>query len=385
MSNEMEKYREAALQEMVDQDISPIMPAVDLSIQGAEKFPLANLSMLGVAFQPLTSAIQTALTGSGGSGLYFANTYGKQMFSSTGGFIGSLQTAGGAVGGGQARMIPLGCDPTMLFMAAALMNVEKKLDDIRKAQEEILEFLEAKERASLQGNLNTLADVLSNFKYNWNSDTYKTNKHILVQDIKKDSEASIVLYRDQIAQQMQRRSRIHSDQEVHGILKKLGTRLQDYQLALYLYSYSSFLEVLLLGNFTQPYLESVEKRISDYALQYRELYTSCYNLLEEYSKSSIQAGVMSGLASAGKLLGKAVSKVPVISNSQLDENLLAAGDQLKKHGDRQAERTLKGLIQNKENVTLPFVENLHKINQLYNHPVAYLFDGEAIYIKQLES
>lgn len=205
------------------------------------------------------------------------------------------------------------------------MNVEKKLDDIRKTQEEILEFLEARERASLQGNLNTLADVLSNFKYNWNSDTYKANKHILVQDIKRDSEASIVLYRDQIAQQMQRRSRIHSDQEVHGILKKLGTRLQDYQLALYLYSYSSFLEVLLLGNFTQPYLESVEKRISDYALQYRELYTSCYNLLEEYSKSSIQAGVMSGLASAGKLLGKAVSKVPVISNSQLDKNLLAAG------------------------------------------------------------
>lgn len=154
MSNEMEKYREAALREMVDQDISPIMPAVDLSIQGAEKFPLANLSTLGVAFQPLTSAIQTALTGSGGSGLYFVNTYGKQMFSSTGGFIGSLQTASGTVGGGQARMIPFGCDPTMLFMAAVLMNVEKKLDDIRKTQEEILGFLEAKERASLQGNLN---------------------------------------------------------------------------------------------------------------------------------------------------------------------------------------------------------------------------------------
>lgn len=100
MSNEMEKYREAALQEIVDQDISPIMPAVDLSMQGAEKFPLANLSALGVAFQPLTSAIQSALTGIGGSGLYFVNTYGKQMFSSTDGFIGSLQTASGAVGGG---------------------------------------------------------------------------------------------------------------------------------------------------------------------------------------------------------------------------------------------------------------------------------------------
>lgn len=76
-------------------------------------------------------------------------------------------------------------------------------------------------------------------------------------------------------------------------------------------------------------------------LQYRKLYPSCHHLLEEYSKSSIQAGDMSGLASAGKLLGKAVSKVPVIGNSQLDENLLDAGDQLKKYCDRQAEKKSK--------------------------------------------
>ena len=91
-------------------------------------------------------------------------------------------------------MTALACDPTMLFMAAALMNIEKKLDLIQQTQEEILEFLEERERATLQGNLNTLGDVMSNFKYNWDNEKYKTNKHILVQQIKKESETSIILY-----------------------------------------------------------------------------------------------------------------------------------------------------------------------------------------------
>ncbi len=115
---------------------------------------------------------------------------------------------------------------------------------IQQTQEEILEFLEERERATLQGNLNTLGDVMSNFKYNWDNEKYKTNKHILVQQIKKESETSIILYRDQIAKKLKKRSLIHSDQEDQGCLNKLQAQFKDYQLALYLYSYSTFLEVL---------------------------------------------------------------------------------------------------------------------------------------------
>ena len=58
-------------------------------------------------------------------------------------------------------------------------------------------------------------------------------------------------------------------------MKKLQTQLRDYQLALYLYAYSTFQEVMLLGNFEKDYLDSVEQRISEYTYQYRSLYTDC--------------------------------------------------------------------------------------------------------------
>lgn len=383
MSNEIEIRREAALKSMMDVECLPAVPELDLSMDKSNAISLADLSSLGVAFQPLTSAIQSVVSGAGGSGIYYVNTKGMQMFSTSEGFIGSLKTAAGTVGGGQARMTALACDPTMLFMAAALMNIEKKLDDIKATQEEILGFLEAKERAALQGNLNVLGDIMTNYKFNWDNEKFKTNKHILVQEIKKEAEASIILYRDQIAKKVRKRSFIHSDQDVKGTLKKLQAQFKDYQLALYLYSYSTFLEVMLLGNYSAGYLTSVEERISDYALEYRTLYTDCYNLMEQYSKSSIQAGLLSGLAAASKFMGGTIAKVPVISDSQLDENLIEAGTKLGQHGDKRATLALEGLTQTRISVTLPFVESIRKVNDLYNKPVTYMFDSEHVYVQQL--
>ena len=120
MSNELELRREAALQTMMDVECMPAVPELDLAMRSAECIPLENLTALGVAFQPLTTAIQTVVNGAGGSGLYYVNTKGLQMFSTPEGYIGSLKNAAGTVGGGQARMTALSCDPTMLAMAAVL-------------------------------------------------------------------------------------------------------------------------------------------------------------------------------------------------------------------------------------------------------------------------
>ena len=385
MSHELDPQREPILQAMMNVEVPSVMAEPDLKMRNATRIPLSDLSALGVAFHPLSAAIQTAVNGSGGSGIYFVNTMGKQMFHAGGSteYIGALKSSTGAVGGGQARMTALACDPTMLFMAAALINIEKKLDTIQQTQEEILQFLEEKERATLQGNLNVLGDVARNFKYNWKNEKYKTNKHIIVQQIKKEAEASIILYREQIGKRLNKRSLIHSDLEVRSTLKKLQAQFQDHQLALYLFAYSAFLEVMLLGNFSEGYLNNVEQSITDYSYQYRTLYTKCYDLMKDYSKSSVQAGILSGLSAASKFMGNAIAKVPVISKSQLDENLIEAGSLLGTQGEQRAVVALSGLIQTRANVTVPFVENIRVINNLYNKPVQYRIDRDSIYVQQV--
>lgn len=381
MNNEIESRKDATLKAMIDVEYLPSMPELDFSITET-KIPLSNLAALGVAFKPLAGAIQAIGGTGGGSGIYFVNTMGKQMFSTSNGYIGSLKSAAGTVGGGQARMTALPCDPTMLFMAAALMNIEKKLDDIREVQQDILDFLEEKERALLQGNLNVLGDIMSNFKYNWDNATYKSNKHILVQQIKKEAEGSIILYRDQIAKKLKKRSLIHSDRDVKTTLKKVETQFSDYKLALYLYSYSSFLEVMLLGNFEEGYLDSVEERILEYASQYRTLYTDSYDLMETYSKTSVQAGVLAGLSIASKFMGETIAKIPVISNSRLDENLIEAGTKIGVHKEKRTTAALEEFSESSMRIVIPFVDNIRAVNALYNKPATYLFDSENVYVRR---
>ena len=60
MNNKMAKKVDAVLEPMMNADLPPVMPEPDLATN-TQKIPLSNLFALGVAFQPLTAAIQTAI------------------------------------------------------------------------------------------------------------------------------------------------------------------------------------------------------------------------------------------------------------------------------------------------------------------------------------
>ncbi|MDD2458005.1 MAG: hypothetical protein PHQ83_05840 [Eubacteriales bacterium] len=380
--------RKQMAMKVMDVEYFPSIQEEILEDNSFHKLSLLNISALGIAFEPLVSAVQTVVGGgSGMSGIYHVYTKGLPMakFRDAPGFLGSLLTNTGSVGGGQAVITPLALDPTMLCVAAAIMIIEKKFDDIQELQREILDFLKTKEKAKLRGNINTLSDVLNNYKFNWNNEKYKTNKHILVQDIRKDSEQSILLYRDQIKKKLAKQGSIHSDQEVKAKLQKLQSEFKDYQLALYLYSFSSFLEVMLLENFDSQYLESVSNKIEEYSFQYRELYTSCYNQIEAFSKSSVQSILLNGISGLSKGAGEIVAKIPVVSKGQLDEGLITAGGKLGKFNSQRPEKALLSFVDSSISCAAPFLDSIRMVNKIYNQPIEVLFDAESIYFVSIEA
>lgn len=362
--------------------LCPMLEESKVGITNYTKLPVDRLLTMGTAFQPLTTALQTAINGAGGSGLYYVNTGGKTMFQmkGTSNFIGSLQTSTGMVGGGQAQMSPLACDPTMLFMAAALANIEKKLDDIKEMQQEMMDFLVQKEKAELKGSLTFLYDVYNNYKYNWDNETYKKSNHIKVLDIHQMAEEKIIFYREQIIAKVNKKSFLHSDQTVNKQLKAVQEQFKDYQLALYLLGFSSFLEVVLLENYNQDYLAGISAKLEDYSLKYRELYTLCYEEIEKYSSSSVQTSVLKGISKTSTAMGKLIEKIPVVSDGQVDETLIAAGAKLSGYGKGKIKKQMKQLIESQSNFIRPFVENINIVNELYNKPVQLVVDKNNLYI-----
>ncbi|MBR0091593.1 MAG: hypothetical protein IJP92_07830 [Lachnospiraceae bacterium] len=265
-------------------------------------------------------------------------------------------------------------------MAAALANIQKKLDTIQETQQEMLDFLIQKQKSELKGNLLFLTDIMKNYKFNWNNKTYKNSNHIKVLDIKQEAEKSIIFSQTKIEKAIAKKSFIHADQDVNKMISKVRSDFEDYQMAVYLFAYSSFLEVMLLGNYDSNYLSGISSKIEDYSFQYRDLYTKSYNQIEKQAKTSVQSILKGGVATASSAMGGALAKVPVLNRSPLDELLIDAGRSLKESGSRKKDSILQQIVDKQSSDVRPFIDNIDMLNRTYSKPLEMVFDRDNLYI-----
>lgn len=377
------KYQDQALRQAIDNmEFHPVLVEEDLATAKYTKIPLSRLSALGTAFEPLETAVYRVLGE--------ANTQLCKVTIPSGTHLATLKSGAGNIGtvlnnttnqiAGQAVLNPLVCNPTMIFMAATLANIDKKLDVIQELQQEMMNFLIQKEKSELRGNLNFLGDILNSFKYNWNNDMFKRSNHVKVLDIRQAAEQKILFYRDQIVGQAKKRLLLHADKDVKKQMTKLLDLFKDYRLALYTNAFAYFLEVMLLGNYSSEYLDSIAGRIREYALNYKTLYTDVYDKMEEYAKTSVQSTFLKGLKNVSKATGEAIGKTPIISKGKVDEALIDAGSRLEQLDSKKTLDALLVLMNAKDDCVRPFVESIDSVNRLYNRPIEMLFDRENIYL-----
>lgn len=383
MNNLEELKKQQITEMMMAVEFSPEIPDITKSNSPNQlKLPIEELQNFGIAFQPLVSALQSFTTGQGGSGIYYVNTGGKTMFNYKNSFkfLGSLVNENGGVGGGQAQLTQIPCDPTMICVGAAIATIEKKLETIQEAQEEMMNFLTLKEKTEMRGNLIFLSDILSNYKYNWNNEQYIKSNYNKVLDIKCSMEGKILLYREQILAKIEKQSTLHSDKDVKKQLSDIIDDFTEYQLAIYLFSFSSLLDVMLLENYNKDYLLGIENKISNYSLAYKELYTDCYNKLDIYAKSSIESNLLSGLSNINALTGKTVSKVSLFNKIQLGEKMIETGEKIDKFKKDRYDNAITSLAEKQNSNVKPFIDQISLINTMYNEPLQICFDRKNLYI-----
>lgn len=360
------------------------LPAVqeELSVQTYSKIPLSRITALGTGLESVVVALQQIVSGGQAVSGYYKVTIpaGTHLASFKDG-TGFLGTALGDTGiAGQARLNPLMCDPTMLLVAATLANFDKKLDTIQETQLEMLDFIVQKEKSTLKGDLDFLMDIYNNYKHNWNSDRYKTANHIKALDVRQNAGRMIDFYREQIKKHISKKAFLHNDQDVKKQLTKIEDEFKEYQLALYLYGFGYFLEVLLQENFDVAYLESVSRKVEDMAFQYREMYSIAYEHIEGYTKSSVQSKLVGGLSVMNKIAGEIIAKIPVISKSQIDEALIEAGEKLGTYKEKRIITTMNKLVERQSSCIRPFIDNIDMINRMYNQPMTLIFNNENMYL-----
>lgn len=269
--------------------------------------------------------------------------------------------------------------PATLMMTAMLVGIEKKLDTIRETQEAILSFLEKEKQAEQQGNLRTLTDILNGYKYNWENQQYKQNMHMKALDIKQASDANIYRYYTSVLDELAKAPSLQRDANVKAKIRNLENMMDQYRLAVYLFGFSSFLEMLLLGNFNQQYLDQVADRIRKYDQQYRSLFDRCNELVKKVTESSVETRVMTGLGNLSKAIGNWASSQDALKEKAVGKWFQSSGDKLKQNNDARVEQN-KALFQGSpETGSYLFIDSIKNIVAI-TQTKDISFDGENMYL-----
>ncbi len=349
------------------------------------KISLSDMAALGTVFAQMVPSFQSITMK--GVGYIPVNMRAGDMLKKAGeGLVyGSHVSADGAShmtkwvkAGPTKAVMPL--NPAIIMMAVILVNIEKKLDRIQVTQLEILSFLEQDKQAEQLGNLNVLMDSLKGYKYNWDNAQYRQNHHMKALDIKQMAEKNIIFYQEQIALEIKALSAIHLDQRVKDAVARLEKQFQNYRMALHLFAFSSFLEILLLGNFRDEYLNQEAERIRGYGEHYQIQLSKSGDMIKKFSSESVQTQIAAGLGNASKALGKLISSMPLVSKGPVDEWLQAGGEQLLKGNDEKAAKALLHFAGNAEIDGDIFIDCIRNVGIISNHTTNMLFDGDALYL-----
>ncbi len=284
--------------------------------------------------------------------------------------------------GGQSASVStvMPIDPLTLMMAAALMSIEHKLDTIIETQKEILSFLEKDKEAEIEGDLKALTNIIKEYKFNWDNTEYKTNHHKLALDIKRTSEKNIIFYQKQISEAIKDSSIIHIQNAVDNKQSKLQKLFRYYRMSLYIYSFASYVEVMLLGNFQSEYVLQVKSQVEEYCNTYKKFHSDCYAILEKSTAGSIDKHILKGVGVAAEAVGNFIGSIPKIKDGQADEWLVDKGADIKKKSENVGEETLANFKEIEESGSMMFAENLELVDRLYNRTSNIYIDKDNVYL-----
>lgn len=362
-----------------------------------KKIPLAEVAGLGGIFAELAPALRTVthtvtfdglgympINNLGGEALKF---FAKDTPGIYAGSFKSIETGKSVM----AQFIKLGpqtitsnavmpINPVMMAMAVMMVQINKKLDAIQKTQKEILSFLQEDKQAEIQGDLNMLTDILDKYKYNWENEQYRNNYHVKALDIKQSAEKNIIFYQKQIADKIKSLPAVYLDQAVRDLMNKIADDFHDYNMALYLFSFASYLEVMLLGNFSQDYLTSVAQRVRDYQDYYLEQVEKCCDYFSKVSGDSVQMKVQDAVGKAGKFLGGLIGSSALLNKGPVDEWLIDSGEQILQGKESKIHKLVEEFSMRHDRGSEIFADSIQNVMFISNETQAVMFDNDYLYL-----
>lgn len=360
-------------------------------------FPIADIASLGAGLSsvvPMFRTISQTVETAGSNNLYrcvFPNGVTGQLakFAHENANLGTIMNNGNIVG--QARWIKADSvpstittqvpfNPATMFMAVALMNLNRKLDSISNTQNMLVESIEQERKSQLLADLQILLETADEYKYYWNNDNHLTASITQVKTINRNAKKERISYQEKIEKTLNKKEFEKLGASISARIEKVANSLIHYKLAMYNEAYSSYMQIMLTKNFNAELLQKISNEIEDDAYQYKLLYTKCYSFIESVMSTSVEKYLVKGISKFTKVIGQTVSKMPKLNQTQLDEFLLDASGKIEQKEVQKIADTMQLFIRHKESGVKLFSDNIQTLNRLYNQPFELVFDKQNVYL-----
>ena len=371
-----DERRRALAKSLADLELTPVGPdKVELTRADAVKLPLEELTSLGVGLSSLSKA---------GEQLYRVKLpAGATLKRAKDGLFSSSVTllAGSSAWAKFERAAPgLAFDPAAVAVAAALAQINQKLDGIQDSIDRIFGYLRAKDKAADLAALDNLKAILDEYRYNLDNAQFKRLKLALVQDVNSHAQMRIRELQTHLSEAGRKKGLLELRGQAADAATAALDDLKDYQLAVYLHSFSSFLGVMLLENYDAGYLTMKAEDIREKTCEYRKAYTACFDAIKSRNRETLDSLVLGGISAGLSGLGHLMEMTILSDATDIDEALADAARGIGDFNDSENDRLVHLLMQAKDPGVRPFAEGIDAVNRVYNRPYQVLTDGESVYV-----
>ncbi len=275
----------------------------------------------------------------------------------------------------------MGFNPATIMIAISLSEIEKEIIEIKSICNNILSFLENDKESEIEADVKTLIRVITEYKYNWQDEQYINNNHKIVMDIKRTGMKNINFYQKQIYENMKKKNIFMTNKTINYNQNELEKNFSYYRLSLYVYSFATFLEIMLLENFQKEYLLSKKEELETLSNEYINNYQEALKYVKKEANKSIQGNLLSGICSAGKAIGDLSEKIQVIKDKKIDTWFNKNSDNIKNISQNMKNNfSLKFEEMNNPNTKI-FIDKIKFINDIYNNVKNIYFDNKKLYLE----
>lgn len=356
--------------------------------------PIAELATLGAGVSSLIPALNTitqttTITMDGMYTLANAGVGDVLKVAKNGNFWGAFKTADGASKFAQLQeagpisattQTAAAINPATMMMAVALFSIEQELGKIEEMQKQIISFLEIEKESEIEADVETLMGIVRKYKMNWDNEHYVASNHKMVLDIQRTGRKNMLGYQKKITEIIGKKQLIVAQANVKQVFADLEKKFKYYRLSLYTFSLSSLMEIMLSGNFKEPYIEGIKDEIREMTETYRSLFDKSSHYLEKIGGSALEANVLKGVGTAGKAVGKFIGSVPLIKEGPVDEFLQDSGAHIKKNAIDMEKEAVHRFASISNPGTRVFMDKMEDMIQIYNHTEQICFDDKRIYL-----